>query len=209
VWLVLHHTPPLGPPLPGDLGRPMLNADAASTALAGVGMAGSGFAAASGMAAGAARGGATLAGSATAAYRAGGASGVATSGLAKGADAVMSPLRRAAGSLKSSFEGSGSRAATGEGSLAGTDAVLRQRMTEDMQRARGKRSTYRTASWPPMPLLSTSITRPGYLDRKASSNRCGKGMTCATAAPRPHPDRRSVAKASLGLWLKTDRAILI
>ena len=91
--------------------------------LAGVGMAGSGFAAAGGMAAGAARGGATLAGGATAAYRAGGASGVATSGLAKGADAVMSPLRRSAGSLKSSFEGGGSRAATGEGSSAGTDAA--------------------------------------------------------------------------------------
>jgi type IV secretion system protein TrbL len=90
---------------------------------AGVGLAGSGFAAASGMAARAGRGGATLAGSATAAYRAGGASGVATSGLAKGADAVMSPLRRAAGNLTSSFEGGGSRAATGEGSSAGTDAA--------------------------------------------------------------------------------------
>src|SRR6266850_301099 len=87
------------------------------------GMAGSGFAAAGGMAAGAARGGATLAGGATAAYRAGGASGVVTSGLAKGADAVMGPLRRAAGSLKSSVEGGGSRAATGEGSSAGTDAA--------------------------------------------------------------------------------------
>ena len=91
--------------------------------LAGAGMAGSGLAAAGGMAAGAARGGAMLAGGATAAYRAGGASGVATSGLAKGADAVMSPLRRVAGSLKSSFEGGGSRAATVEGSSAGTDAA--------------------------------------------------------------------------------------
>src|SRR6266404_2596609 len=90
--------------------------------LAGVGMAGSGFAAAGGMAAGAARGGATLAGGATAAYRAGGASGVATSGLAKGADAVMSPLRRAAGSLKSSFE-AGGHSATGEGSPADADAA--------------------------------------------------------------------------------------
>jgi type IV secretion system protein TrbL len=90
---------------------------------AGVGLAGSGFAAASGMAARAARGGATLAGSTTAAYRAGGASGVATSGLAKGADAVMSPLRRAAGNLTSSFEGGGSRAATGEVSSAGIDAA--------------------------------------------------------------------------------------
>jgi type IV secretion system protein TrbL len=85
-------------------------------------MAGSGFAAAGGMAAGAARGGATLAGGATAAYRAGGASGVATSGLAKGADAVMSPLRRAAGGLKSSFEAAG-QATAGEGSPAGVDAA--------------------------------------------------------------------------------------
>jgi type IV secretion system protein TrbL len=90
--------------------------------VAGVGMAGSGFAAAGGMAAGAARGGATLAGGATAAYRAGGASGVATSGLAKGADAVMSPLRRAAGGLKSSFEAAG-QATAGEGSPAGVDAA--------------------------------------------------------------------------------------
>jgi type IV secretion system protein TrbL len=35
----------------------------------------------------------------------------------------MGPLRRAAGSLKSSVEGGGSRAATGEGSSAGTDAA--------------------------------------------------------------------------------------
>jgi type IV secretion system protein TrbL len=90
--------------------------------LAGAGTAGSGLAAAGGVAAGAARGGATLAGGATAAYRAGGASGVATSGLAKGADAVMSPLRRAAGSLKSSFEARG-HSATGEGSPADADAA--------------------------------------------------------------------------------------
>ncbi len=90
---------------------------------AGVGMAAGGLAAAGGVVAGTARGGATLAGGATAAYRTGGASGVATSSLAKGADAVMSPLRRAAGSLKSSFEGGGSRAATGEGSSAGADAA--------------------------------------------------------------------------------------
>ena len=50
---------------------------------AGAGMAAQRIAAAGGVAAGAARGGATLAGGATAAYRAGGASGVATSGLAK------------------------------------------------------------------------------------------------------------------------------
>jgi type IV secretion system protein TrbL len=90
---------------------------------AGAGLAAGGLAAAGGVAAGAARGSAALAGGATASYRAGGATGVATSGLAKGADAVMSPLRRAAGSLKSSFEGGGSRAATGEGSSAGTDAA--------------------------------------------------------------------------------------
>jgi type IV secretion system protein TrbL len=90
---------------------------------AGAGLAAGGLAAAGGVAAGAARGSAALAGGATASYRAGGATGVATSGLAKGSDAVMSPLRRAAGSLKNSFERGGSRAATGEGSSAGTDAV--------------------------------------------------------------------------------------
>src|SRR6266478_937234 len=98
----------------------------AALSLLGLGIFGPGIAnglVSGGMAAGAARGGAALAGGATGAYRAGGASGVATSGLAKGADAVMSPLRRAAGSLKSSFEGGGSRAATGEGSSAGTDAA--------------------------------------------------------------------------------------
>ena len=52
--------------------------------LAGAGMAASGLAAAGGMAAGAARGGAALAGGATTAYRAGGTSGAATTGLAKG-----------------------------------------------------------------------------------------------------------------------------
>src|SRR6266849_6678208 len=86
--------------------------------LAGAGMAAGGLAVAGGMAAGAARGSAALAGGATTAYRTGGATGVATTGLAKGADAVMSPLRRAASSLKSSFE-VGNHSATGEGSPAG------------------------------------------------------------------------------------------
>jgi type IV secretion system protein TrbL len=89
--------------------------------LAGVGMAGGGLAAAGGIAAGAARGGAALAGGATTAFRAGGASGLAMAGLTKGAEAVTSPLRRAAGSLKSSFE-AGGRAAMREGSLPGADA---------------------------------------------------------------------------------------
>jgi type IV secretion system protein TrbL len=86
--------------------------------LAGAGMAGSGLAAAGGISAGAARGGAALAGGAVSAYRAGGASGVAKSGV----DAAMSPLRRAAASLKSSVEGGG-QGATGEGSLAGADGA--------------------------------------------------------------------------------------
>ncbi|MGQ0687026.1 P-type conjugative transfer protein TrbL [Bradyrhizobium sp.] len=94
----------------------------AAVGLAGAGMAAGGLAAAGGMAAGAARGSAALAGGATAAYRAGGASGVVKSGLWKGADAAMSPLRRAASSLKSSFE-AGGRGATGEGSMAGSDAA--------------------------------------------------------------------------------------
>jgi type IV secretion system protein TrbL len=74
------------------------------------------------MAAGVARGSAALAGGSTAAYRAGGATGVATTGLARGAEAVMSPLRRAASSLKDSFEAAG-RATAGEGSPAGGDAA--------------------------------------------------------------------------------------
>jgi len=90
--------------------------------LGGAGMAAGGLAAAGGMAAGAARGSAALAGGATTAYRAGGATGVATTGLAKGAEAVMSPLRRAPGSLKSSFEAAG-QATGGEGSPAGADAA--------------------------------------------------------------------------------------
>ena len=90
--------------------------------LAGAGMAAGGLAAAGGVAAGAARGSAALAGGATTAYRAGGATGVATTGLARGAGAAMSPLRRVAGSLKSSFEAAG-RATAGEGSPAGTEAA--------------------------------------------------------------------------------------
>jgi type IV secretion system protein TrbL len=90
--------------------------------LAGAGMAVGGLAAAGGMAAGAARGSAALAGGTTAAYRAGGASGVATAGLSRSAEAVMSPLRRAATSLKSSFE-AGSDFATGGESPANADAT--------------------------------------------------------------------------------------
>jgi type IV secretion system protein TrbL len=86
--------------------------------LAGAGMAGSGLAVAGGISAGAARGGAGLAGGTISAYSAGGVSGVAKTGV----DAAMSPLRRAASSLKSSAEGGG-QGATGEGSLAGADAA--------------------------------------------------------------------------------------
>ena len=114
-------------------GGPQLGAGAAGGAaaagggvvaagLAGAGMAASGLAAAGGMAAGAARGGAALAGGATTAYRAGGTSGAATTGLAKGTEAVMSPLRRAADSPRSSFE-AGGQTATGEGSPAGAAAA--------------------------------------------------------------------------------------
>ena len=89
---------------------------------AGAGMAAGGLAGAGGIAAGAARSSAAFAGGVTTAYRAGGASGVATTGLTKGAEVVMSPLRRAAGSLKNSFE-AGGQAAAGKGSLVGIDAA--------------------------------------------------------------------------------------
>ena len=59
--------------------------------------------------AGTARGGAAVAGGATAAYRAGGMSGVAEAG----GSAAMSPLRRAAASMRESFA-AGGRAVTGE-----------------------------------------------------------------------------------------------
>ena len=75
-----------------------------------------------GAVAGTARGGAALAGGATAAYRAGGASGVASAGLSKGAEAITSPLRRAAASLKSSFE-AGGRAVTGEAAAGGAEGA--------------------------------------------------------------------------------------
>ena len=66
------------------------------------------------MIAGTARGGATVAGGATAAYRAGGLSGVVEAGVST----AVSPLRRAASSLRESFA-AGGRAVTGGNSPAG------------------------------------------------------------------------------------------
>ena len=106
-------------------GGPQLGAGAAiGTGLAagglvaaGAGLAASGAGLAGGAIAGAARGGAALAGGAAAAYRTGGAVGVATVGMSKGAEAIASPLRRAAANLTSSFE-AGGRAVTGEAASA-------------------------------------------------------------------------------------------
>ncbi|MEA2754693.1 MAG: type secretion system protein TrbL [Aliidongia sp.] len=100
-------------------GGPQLGAGAAvgtGLAVAGIGAAGIGIAAgglsaAGGVIAGTARGGASVAGGATAAYRAGGVAGVAKAG----ASTAMSPLRKAAASLKQSFD-AGGRAVTGGGS---------------------------------------------------------------------------------------------
>ncbi|MEA2968386.1 MAG: type secretion system protein TrbL [Alphaproteobacteria bacterium] len=94
-------------------GGPQLGAGAAvgtGLAVAGIGAAGvaataGGLAAAGGAIAGTARAGASVAGGATAAYRAGGAAGVTQAA----GSATMSPLRRAAASLKESFA-SGERA---------------------------------------------------------------------------------------------------
>lgn len=96
-------------------GGPQLGAGAAigtglaagGVVVAGAGLAAGGAGLAGGAIAGAARGSAALAGGATAAYRAGGASGVVTTGVAKAGEAVASPLRRAAASLGSSFEAGG------------------------------------------------------------------------------------------------------
>jgi type IV secretion system protein TrbL len=106
-------------------GGPQLGAGAAvgtGLAVAGFGAAGAGLmaggvgviGAAGGAVAGAARGGASIAGAATTAYRAGGMSGVAEAA----GSAAMSPLRRAAASMRESFA-AGGRAVTGEGSGGG------------------------------------------------------------------------------------------
>jgi type IV secretion system protein TrbL len=103
-------------------GGPQLGAGAAvgtGLAVAGFGAAGAGviaggIGAAGGAVAGAARGGASIAGAATTAYRAGGMSGVA--GAA--GSAALSPLRRAAASMRESFA-AGGRVVTGEGSGPG------------------------------------------------------------------------------------------
>ena len=99
-------------------GGPQLGAGAAvGTGLAvagigavGVGLAGAGVGAistAGGLAAGAARGGASLAGAATTAYRGGGMSGMAEAAASSAGSAAMSPLRRAAASLRESFAAGG------------------------------------------------------------------------------------------------------
>jgi type IV secretion system protein TrbL len=102
-------------------GGPQLGAGAAvgtGLAAAGIGAAGiaataGGLAAAGGAIAGTARAGATVTGGATAAYRAGGAAGVAQAA----GSAALSPLRRAASSLKESFA-SGERAVMRGGGTA-------------------------------------------------------------------------------------------
>jgi type IV secretion system protein TrbL len=108
-------------------GGPQLGAGAAvgtGLAAAGIGAAGitataGGLAAAGGAIVGTARAGASVAGGATAAYRAGGAAGVAQAA----GSVAMSPLRRAAASLKESFA-SGERAVMrGGASQGGTSAT--------------------------------------------------------------------------------------
>ncbi len=113
-------------------GGPQLGAGAAvgtGLTVAGIGTAGiaataAGVAAASGAIAGTARAGASVAGGATAAYRTGGATGVAQAA----GSAAMSPLRRAAAGLKESFA-SGERvvmrgaAPSGGASAAGSSAA--------------------------------------------------------------------------------------
>jgi len=120
----------VGPGIANGLiaGGPQLGAGAAvgtGAAVAGVAAAGAGLAAggigaigAAGSAVGgAARGSASIAGAATTAYRAGGMSGV----VEVAGSAAISPLRRAAASLRESFA-AGGRAVTGEGSGAATSS---------------------------------------------------------------------------------------
>jgi type IV secretory pathway TrbF-like protein len=128
-------------------GGPQLGAGAAvgtGMAVAGIGAAGGalavgGVGAAGGMIAGTDRSGAAVAGGAAAAYRAGGMAGVAGAG----ASAAMSPLRRAADSLKDSFA-AGGRAVTGGSSPtranqaeAGTPPAWARRMERNQTITRG------------------------------------------------------------------------
>jgi type IV secretion system protein TrbL len=110
-------------------GGPQLGAGAAvgtGLAVAGIGAAGVGIAAggvgaAGGIIAGTARGGAAVAGGVTAAYRAGGLSGVAGAAASSAGNAAISPLRRAAASMRESFD-AGGRAATG-GNASGSGSA--------------------------------------------------------------------------------------
>lgn len=97
-------------------GGPQLGAGAAI----GTGLAAGGMVAAGGAAIGAAaaaRGGAALAGGASAAYQAGGISGVGGTAASKAGSAIASPFRRAAASLKESFA-AGGRAVSGDAASA-------------------------------------------------------------------------------------------
>lgn len=106
-----------GPALANGLiaGGPQLGAGSAVATAAGVVGAGVAVASGAGLAVGAAaaavRGGAFVAGGATAAYRAGGATGVAKTGLS----AAASPLRRAAASVRTSYQAGGAAATGGAG----------------------------------------------------------------------------------------------
>jgi type IV secretion system protein TrbL len=111
-------------------GGPQLGAGAVvgtGLAVAGIGAAGAALAAGgagaiAGVIGGTARGAASVAGGATAAYRAGGVAGVAKAGVSAGVSAAVSPLRKAAESLKQSFV-AGGRAVTGEGNAAAAGAA--------------------------------------------------------------------------------------
>lgn len=116
-------------------GGPQLGAGAAvGTGLAagGLGVAGGALAAGgAGAVAGAARGTAAVAGGATAAYRAGGLSGVTTSGIS----AAASPLRRAGSSLAGGFEAGGRAAAGGEDAAAPASSDAQPAWARRMRRS--------------------------------------------------------------------------
>lgn len=103
-----------------------------------IGAAASSGAAAAGGAATAARGGASLAGGATAAYQAGGVSGVAGTGAAKAGAAIASPFQRAAASTKEIFQ-AGERAVANEAASAGSSAPATSAASADGQPAWAKR----------------------------------------------------------------------
>ena len=196
-------------------GGPQLGAGAAvgtGLAAAGIGAAGiaataGGLAAAGGAIAGTARAGASVAGGATAAYRAGGAAGVAQAA----GSAAMSPLRRAAASLKESFasgeravmRGSASRRAPAE--RVPSDGFRRPAGLGPAHEAQPDHQPRRDRRRPCHPLRRPAERRQPGRPFRGGIDPCSDDPPCATAR-RPSPRRPISGPARSGTSASVRRA---